>query len=663
MADYVYLFKSMKKSLTSLNLFVIATLLFFVSKSVGMNKENCVESPNGSISVFLTINDEGVPEYSVSFRGEPVMKGNRLGLLREDADFSKELRLVSTEPIEKIEDHYTLLYGKKTQCSYIGNRRVFHFKNAVGEEIDVIFQVSNDGVAFRYFFPGKPDGIKRITDELTSFSFNDSTRAWIQHIAQAKSGWNATNPSFEEYYLQCGIKEIPNREPGWMLPVLLQSGKYWISLTETAPDHNYCGCRLMHDTLSTSLKIRFPQKPEVFYGGALNPEATLPWSSPWRIITISDNLGTLVESTLGTDLAKPSVLSDLSYIKPGRSSWSWVLLKDDSTIYPVQKRFIDYASEMGWEYCLIDADWDRKIGYEKLGELCAYAKSRNVGITVWYNSAGNWNTTPLTPRDKMIRKELRDSEFTKLKELGVKGIKVDFFGGEGQSMMSYYQDILEDAARYSLTVDFHGSTYPRGLQRTFPNLISMEGIRGFEYVTFEQANADREAQHCTVIPFTRNLFDPMDFTPVCFSEVPHIQRKTTNSFELALSVLFLSGIQHYAEIPEGIAKVPGEVKEVLKNIPVSWDETKFIDGVPGKYIIIARRKDNIWYIAGINGEPIEKNLEVNIRFIGSVARCLMITCGDSNRSFKVENKDIDTILPVKIVLKPNDGFLFRLFTK
>lgn len=339
------------------------------------------------------------------------------------------------------------------------------------------------------------------------------------------------------------------------------------------------------------------------------------------------------------------------------------MLKDDSTIFSVQKRFVDYASDMGWEYCLVDADWDRKIGYEKLGELCTYARSKNVGITAWYNSAGDWNTTPYTPRDKMLTQELRYAEFTKLRGLGVKGVKIDFFGGEGQSVMSYYQDILEDAARFGLMVDFHGSTYPRGWQRTFPNLISMEGIRGFEYVTFEQANADKEANHCTVIPFTRNLFDPMDFTPVCFSEVQNILRKTTNSFELALSVLFLSGIQHYAEIPEGMAKVPREVKEILKNIPVSWDETKFVDGFPGKDVVIARRKDTTWYIAGINGELKEKNLGLNLRFIGNTARILMITSGDSSRSFKVENKDIDTSIPLKVVLKPNDGFLFRLSTK
>ena len=300
MAHTVRWLKSMRNSFSCLNLLATAFYICIGSTSVGMNKEGRIESPDGSLTVLLIVDSEGVPEYSVSFRGEPVMKDNRLGLQREDADFSKGLQLISVGSTEKIEDHYKLLYGKRMQCSYICNRKVFRFNNADGEEIDIVFQISNDGVAFRYYFPGKSGDIKRITNELTCFNFRDSTLAWIQPIAPAKSGWNASNPSFEEYYLHCGITEIPNHEPGWMLPVLLQSGKFWISLTETAPDRNYCGCRLMHDTLSSKLKIGFPQKAEVRNGGALKPESMLPWFSPWRIMTISDNLGILAESTLGT---------------------------------------------------------------------------------------------------------------------------------------------------------------------------------------------------------------------------------------------------------------------------------------------------------------------------------------------------------------------------
>ncbi|MGD0339143.1 MAG: glycoside hydrolase family 97 catalytic domain-containing protein [Bacteroidota bacterium] len=645
-----------------LNRAFVVGLLILINVACCYSKENRIDSPNGFVSVELNLNDRGTPEFNVLFSENPVMKNNRLGLIRDDGDFSKNLRLVSVSSTEEIEDQYTLLSGKKINCTYRGNRKVFHFKNREDEEFDIIFQVSNDGVAFRYYFPGKNGEIKRISDELTRFSFDDNTHAWIQPMSAAKSGWNSVNPCYEEYYFyDINIMKLPDNEAGWVFPALFKSGNYWIALAETAPDRNYCACRLIHD--STGFRIGFPQKAEVFPGGSLNPESKMPWYTPWRIITLANNLGTLVESTLGTDLAKPSVLSDISFVKPGRSSWSWVLFKDDSTVFHVQKRFVDYAAEMGWEYCLVDADWDRKIGYEKLGELCNYAASKGVGITAWYNSAGSWNTTPYTPRDKLLTKELRDAEFKKLRGLGVKGIKVDFFGADGQSMMVYYQDIIEDAARNGLMVNCHGSTIPRGWQRTYPNLVSMEAIRGFEYVTFEQLNADREAGHCTVIPFTRNLFDPMDFTPVCFSEVPNIRRRTTNGFELALSVLFFSGVQHFAEVPEGIAKVPAEIRQILKDVPVAWDESKFIDGYPGKYVVIARRKENVWYIAGINGESIEKKLEMNIGFIKDPGASLLITGGKNDRSFEIRNDNIDLSQPLIITLRPNDGFVFRISGK
>jgi alpha-glucosidase len=643
---------------------MIAALLVAGNPFPDGTMERRVESPNASISVEVSVNSEGTPELTISFGGVTVLPNSRLGLVRGDGDFSRALQLISVSSTESSEDKYLLRYGKRMRCTYRSNRKDFRFENADGKKIDIVVQVSNDGVAFRYVFPGEPDGIRRtIRDELTYFNFDDHTRAWIQPMAPAKSGWNAVNPCYEEYYVQDeSVVKLPNNEPGWAFPALFHLGKYWIALTETAPDRDYCGCRLMHDSTSTGFKIGFPQELEVFPGGPANPESQLPWRSPWRIIALADNLGTLIESTLGTDLAAPSMLPNPSFVRPGRSSWSWVLFKDDSTTYSVQKRFIDYASDMGWEYCLIDADWDRKIGYERLGALCEYALSKGVSIFAWYNSAGEWNTTPYTPRDKLLTRELRDAEFKRLKEIGVKGVKADFFGGDGQSMMSYYQDIFEDAARYQLMVNCHGSTIPRGWQRTYPNLVAMEAIRGFEYVTFEQGNADREASHCAVLPFARNLFDPMDFTPVCFSEVPGIQKATTNSFELALSVLFVSGVQHFAEVPEGMGKVPREVRQILMDVPVAWDETRFVDGYPGRYVIVARRKGGMWYVAGINGEPKARTVQLDLGFVGTPTASLLVTCGPTDRSFEVRKQCLEITQPLRINLRANDGFLCRIRT-
>jgi alpha-glucosidase len=546
-------------------------LLFFILSIHFLHAESdyTIQSPDKNIYVHISLTSQQTASYRIEYAGTVILQDSKLGLIREDHDFSRDLTLDSTSCIEVVSDTYKIL---RRTCSYLAHQRIIHFTTSSGNKIDVVFQVSNNGIAFRYSFPDSSNEIKRIQKEISSFHFVPGTRTWIQPIAEAKSGWCQVNPSYEEHYQQnVEIEKLITNKPGWVFPALFQYDRYWMLITETAPNRNYCGCRLVHNTTNSEFSIGFPDKRESFPGGPVNPESTLPWSTPWRIITIGNTLKSIVESTLGTDLAEPNKLHDISFVKPGRASWSWPLLKDDSTIYSVQKRFIDYAAQMKWEYCLIDANWDTMIGYEKAKELADYAKQKNVGILLWYNSSGDWNSTSYHPKSKLLTHESRIQEFMKLKEMGIKEIKVDFFGGDGQSMMVYYQDVLEDAARFGLMVNCHGSTFPRGWHRTYPNLITMEGVRGFEFITFDQYNADQEANHCCVLPFTRNVFDPMDFTPMAFSEVPNIRRMTTNGFELALSVMFWSGIQHYAEIPEGMAHVPNYVKEFLRDMPPAWE--------------------------------------------------------------------------------------------
>lgn len=623
-------------------------------------KKQIITSPDGNIYVHFLMSQEKNPYYTVRHLGNLILGESKLGIIREDEDFSKNLFLDSVSSIEVIQDDYEILQGKKRKCCYIANRRVFHLKNERGKKIDVIFQVSNDGVAFRYYFPEKSEETKKIVKETSSFNFNPGTNAYIQHNSEAKSGWSQVNPCYEELYEQgIEIEKLRFNNAGWVFPALFNYGEYWMLISETAPNRDYCGCRLQQNSTSHEFYINFPQKQEIIFEGELNPESQTPWKTPWRIIAIGKGLKTIVESTLGTDLAEPSKLEDISFVKPGQSSWSWVLLKDDSTVYDVQKRFIDYASDMNWEYCLVDATWDEKIGYEKIKELSEYARAKKVGLILWYNSAGDWNTTPLTPKNKILTHKSRTEEFKLIKEMGIKGVKVDFFGGDGQSVMSYYQDILEDAAEYRIMVNCHGATLPRGWQRTYPNLVTVEAIRGFEYVTFGQSDADHEPNHSCMLPFTRNAFDPMDFTPVCFSEVPNIKRITSNAFELALSIIFYSGIQHFAETPRGMEKVPDYVKNFLREIPNSWDDTKFIDGFPGKFVIMARKAGNTWYVAGINGEETEKHLKCELPFINETKSANLITDGKDNRSFEIKKIIYTPNEPFQINIKGNGGFVLK----
>ena len=571
-----------------------------------------INSPDGQIVVgFEITGDDARLRYTVARSGTAVLDGS-LGLVRDDVDFTRGLTLASASPIEPVRDQYELFTGKRRSNTYLANRQVFHLATASGHKLDLVFQVSNDGIAFRYGFPETSSDRRRLKEEVTSFHFAPTTRAWLQPMSVAKTGWSQVNPCYEEFY----EKDIPVGTPsplaGWVYPALFRSGDTWVLITEAGLGRTYCGTRLRAESPNGEYTIGFPDARENFDGGAVNPESTLPWLTPWRVLAVG-TLKTVVESTLGTDLAEPpNGIAGTPAGPPGKAAWSWPLMGDHNTTYDVQKQFVDYAAEMGWRYCLVDALWDKQIGDEKMKELIAYARTKNVAMLVWYNSAGSWNAAPQTPRDRLLTHQSRVQEFEKLKAMGVAGLKIDFFGGDGQSMINYYHDILADAAPFGFLLNFHGATLPRGWHRTYPQLMTMEAIKGLEYITFEQKNADEEPTHAAMLPFTRNNFDPMDFTPVVLDQIRKIQRRTTSGFELALSVLFTSGIQHYAEIPAGMAKAPEYVRTFLKRVPSVWDDTKFIDGYPGKLVVLARHGGGRWYVAGINAEPVEKKLALDV---------------------------------------------------
>ncbi|HLA72945.1 MAG TPA: glycoside hydrolase family 97 catalytic domain-containing protein [Steroidobacteraceae bacterium] len=621
-----------------------------------------IASPDGRILVNVTV-AAGAATYAVSYGGQEILRKSRLGVVRDDADFSQGLDattnyLARVNKLEKVEDRYELLTSKRRQNVYRANRRVLELANQSGARMDVEFQVSNDGFAFRYVFPGADAKIHKISRETSSFNFLAGTRGWLQPIAAPRSGWNESNPSYEEYY----ERDIPVGQPAllggaWVFPALFRSGDTWLLLSETGLRRNYCGSRLLAARRSSEYFIDFPGPLETSNGGAVTPESTLPWITPWRLVVIG-SLKTIAESTLGTDLADPPARgTKLLPALPGKAAWSWPLLGDDQTVVKVQKQFIDYAADMGWQYTLVDSAWDRQIGYDGLKELVAYGKPKGVRILIWYNSAGEWNTTPLTPRDKMLP-ATRLAEFQKIKEIGIAGVKVDFFAGDAQSTIAYYHDILEDAARVGLAVNFHGATLPRGWQRTYPNLMTMEAVRGMEYNTFEQENAERGPTHDAMLPFTRNVFDPMDYTPVVLDKLPRTQLRDSAAFELATAVLLTSGIQHYAEIPSGMGKAPPYVREFLKQVPAIWDDVKFIDGFPGQYVVIARRAGRTWYVAGINAETQPRKIKLDLKELGVTKQGVIITNGIDPLGFKSEPFPLEKgVTTDEITMRPRGGFV------
>ncbi|MCZ4223177.1 glycoside hydrolase family 97 protein [Pedobacter rhodius] len=616
-----------------------------------------ISSPDKTITAEVSIN-KGNVFYTIRKGSEQLLKLSNLGVVRGDEDLSKGLSLLSVSKNEVVKDAYILKNAKRLNHNYIANKQVFHLKNSSGKKIDVIFQVSDDGVAFRYYFPEKDAKLKNITDEKSSFHFFEQTKAWMQPMSVAKTGWESTNPSYEEYYQkEINVGTPAPTQAGWVYPALFKYKDTWLLVSETGLDENYCATRLEQKSADGNYKVGFPDKREAFTGQNVNPESALPWLTPWRIIAVG-SLKKITESTLGTDLAYPAkakINPDL--FKMGKASWSWIMLKDSSITYNTQKKYIDFAAEMKWEYTLIDVDWDTKIGYDKMQELAGYAKQKNVGLILWYNSAGDWNTVKYTPKNKLTTRENRLKEFATLQKMGIKGIKVDFFGGDGQSMIKYYLEIFEDAARFNLSVNCHGATLPRGWQRTYPNLMTMESIKGMEFITFKQENADEEPLHATTIPFTRNVFDPMDFTPMRLYEIPKIDKKTTSAFELALPVIFQSGIQHLAEAPDGMERMPSYIKSFLQDFPSSWTDTKLIDGYPGKFVVMARKAGNKWYLAGINGEGNSKKIALDLsKYGGKSAK--IIEDGTEKFTFKQSDAPLNTTK--EITMKPFGGFVITI---
>lgn len=617
-----------------------------------------LSSPDQHISVQLVATPGKPLTYTVLRDGKPVLLASNLGLQLQGADLASALSITGTSRVSPITDRYRMAVGKKSDITYRANEQTWSVQNAQQQKMDIVFRVSNDGVAFRYVVAEPSLPRKTLIQERTTFAFPTTAKAWLQPMSVAQTGWERTNPSYEEHYqMDIAVGTASPSAAGWVFPALFKQGDTWLALSEAGMDGTFQASRLAPESKGGVYTIGNPMPAEAYGGKGLLADVAGTLTTPWRLLAVG-SLATVTNSTLGTDLAAPAIKFDEKLVKPGHASWSWALLKDDGTVYDVQKKFIDYAADMRWDYTLIDADWDQKIGYEKIKELADYAATKNVGLLLWYNSSGPWNGTKYSPKGKLLTHEQRVAEFKRIRDMGIKGVKIDFFNGDSQAMIAYYVDILNDAAAAGLLVNFHGSTLPRGWHRTWPNLMTMESVKGFEFTSFEQRDEDAMPTHVAMLPFARNLFDPMDFTPMVFGDIPNIKRSTSNGFELATSVLMLSGIQHFAERPEGMATAPEYVKNFLRELPRSWDDSRYVDGYPGQYAVIARRAGNTWYIAGINATESEKTLTLDLSFAGAGA-AVVIGDGEAvtGKLSSFSQRSIAASQEAVVTIKPHGGFV------
>ena len=599
--------------ITNRNKWVLVAILFTFHFSLFTSTAQSVLSPDGKVNVILELVD-GKPSYRVSYQGQDMLNRSALGVVTNVGDYTQGLALKGIEQ-NKVSESYNLRNIKQSHVDYEATEAVATYTQGGQAVMDIIFRVSNRDVAFKYkLYPKRDTRVCVIQSEASSFALPDGTTTFLCPQSKPMGGFARTSPSYETSY----TLDDPVGKNGWgegyTFPCLFKVGEQgWVLISETGTDGSYVGCRLLNEQGGT-YRIGFPQPGELNGVGSVTPAITLPGETPWRTITVGP-LANIVETTVPFDLVQQKYKASQEYIY-GKGSWSWIIGMDGSCNFDEQKRYIDFSAAMGYQSVLIDAFWDKQIGYEKIAELARYGKTKGVGLFLWYNSNGVWNDAPQTPIGKMNNGRIRREEMKWMHDNGIRGIKVDFFGGDKQPTMQLYEDILADANDFGLLCIFHGCTLPRGWEKMYPNYAASEAVLASENLHFGQGACDAEARNGCIHPFIRNTVGSMDFGGSTLNKRYNADnqhgtvRKTSDVYALATAVLFQSAVQHFAMAPNNLTDAPAWAIDFMKQVPTTWDEVKFIDGYPGKYVIIARRCGSKWYVAGINAEnePLKKTI-------------------------------------------------------
>lgn len=601
-----------------------------------------IVSPDGDLKVTMEPAEEnafGEAAFSVDYKGGRILSRSTLGLETDTQKLAGNLKLKSVSAVKRVTDDYRMITGKRSHCVNEASERIYSFENEAGQTLEVTFRVYDDGIAFKYGINAAVDE-ENVIREHTTYTVPKGARRWMQQY----------DPGYEKFFPLSTDGKLTNRPEVdlWGYPALVEpQDSVFVLITEANIRRGHCGSLLYNGGQCDSYQVRLADKQSV--GDGL-------WESPWRLLIIGD-LSDVVESTLVTDVSDPSKVEDTEWINPGMVSWIYWAHNHGSKDYQIVKEYIDLATRMKWPYDLIDWEWDEMGNGGNLQDAVKYALEQGIKPLLWYNSSTSWLGPG--PLYRLNKKEDREKEYKWLSDMGVAGIKVDFFTGDSVATMNYYMDLLEDAVKYKLMLNFHGATIPRGWQRTYPHLMSVEGVYGAEWYNNNPILTNRAAEHNATLPFTRNVVGPMDYTPGTFSDSqhPHI---TSHGHELALPVIFESALQHMPDRPSVYEGLPEAVKHLLSELPTAWDDTKLLAGYPGVEVVMARRKGDVWYIAGINGTNEPRTLRAPLAAIPvSGKQVSLFKDGTDDRSFAIEENiplsDEETGLEIKCL--PRGGFV------
>ena len=578
-----------------------------------------VTSPTGKLGVTVEPMEGKAYDkitFSVNYDGKTILSQTELGLETDVQKFYGNLKLKSVSKTKRIVDDYKMITGKRSHCINEAFERTYSFENQEGNTLDITFRVYDNGVVFRYEINTIADK-EYVVDEYTAYNIPQGAKRWMQQY----------DPGYEKFFPVSTDGKLPDRPKvnSWGYPGLVElQDSVFMLITEANIRRGHCGSLLFNGDNNDRYQVKLADKKQV---------AERTWVSPWRVLIIG-GLSDIVESTLVTDVSDPSKVEYTEWINPGMVSWIYWAYNHGSKDYQKVKEYIDLAAEMHWTYNLIDWEWDEMSNGGNLQDAVKYTLNKGIKPLLWYNSSTNWIGPG--PLFRLNKKQDREKEYAWLSEMGIAGIKVDFFSGDSVSTMNYYIDLLEDAIKYKLMLNFHGATIPRGWQRTYPHMMSVEGVYGAEWYNNAPILTNRAAEHNATLPFTRNVVGPMDYTPGTFSnsQHPHI---TSYAHELALPVIFESALQHMPDRPSVYYGLPEPVKRLLSELPVAWDDTKLLAGYPGEEVILARRKGNVWYIGGINGTNETKTLHISLDKIAvSDKKISIFKDGIDDKHFAIE---------------------------